>query len=216
MEISIPGASHARVIAPRFVSQRTIEQFIHSRSGWIIEKLAAKRKLHEILSQKKYDTGHEYLFLGRKYPLNIIRSVTGKVRTQFDGRQWNISAPEGFSEMDIKTALVGWYRREAGEVFGGRVFYFSRLMRLVPQKITVKTQKRLWGSCNHHHAAINLNWLLIMAPLSVVDYVIVHELCHLVVPDHSPRFWKKVAKVMPSFKEHERWLKANAGEMQLP
>lgn len=89
-------------------------------------------------------------------------------------------------------------------------------MGLAPQRITVKTQKRLWGSCNHHGRSINLNWMLVMTPLMVIDYVVVHELCHLLVPNHSRRFWKHVAQYFPDYQASEKWLKTHAPEMQLP
>ena len=116
----------------------------------------------------------------------------------------------------IKEKLIKWYRAQAEEIFGGRVFYFSRIMGLEPQKIAVKTQKRIWGSCGYHDKAISLNWQLVFAPMDVIDYVVVHELAHLDTPNHSRKFWKSVANILPDYKMRQNWLKNNRLSMKLP
>lgn len=216
IELSVPSSTAVRVIAPRFVPLETIERFIHSRSDWIIKRIQEKRSEEERIGHKKYETGHDFLFLGQNYPLIVEKKDYLMTRVSFSGDKWEVRANAATTEKMIKNKLVQWYRKQAGEVLGGRVFHYSRVMGLEPQKITVKTQKRLWGSCNHHGRSINLNWTLIMAPLSVIDYVVVHELCHLEVPNHSQRFWRKVAKFMPDYKKSEEWLKHNAALMRLP
>lgn len=216
MEISILSERQARVTAPRFVSLPTIEKFIYSRSDWIIKRIVQKRFEEEKLKCKKYETGHTFLFMGQAYPIVIDRQHNYATKVSFSGTQWNVRANTGTTAAMIRSKLIAWYRREAGEILGSRIFHYSRVMGLVPQKITVKTQKRLWGSCNYHGKSINLNWILVMAPLAVIDYVVVHELCHLEVPNHSQRFWKKVIKFMPEYQKSEKWLKTHAVEMRLP
>ncbi len=221
IELSVPSSTAVRVIAPRFVPLETIERFIHSRSDWIIKRIQEKRSEEERVGHKKYETGHDFLFLGQAYPLIVEKKNYLMTKVSFSGDRWEVRANDATTEKMIKNKLVLWYRKQAGEVLAGRVFHYSRVMGLepsekAPQKITVKTQKRLWGSCNHHGKSINLNWTLIMAPLSVIDYVVVHELCHLEVPNHSQRFWRKVAKFMPDYKKSEEWLKHNAALMRLP
>lgn len=216
MEISILSDSQTRVTAPRFVPLPTIEKFIYSRADWIIKRIVQKRVEEDKLRYKKYETGHTYLFMGQAYPIVIDRQHNYATKVSFSGTQWDVRANTGTTPAMIKSKLIAWYRREAGEILGGRIFHYSRVMGLAPQKITVKTQKRLWGSCNHHGKSINLNWILVMAPLTVIDYVVVHELCHLEIPNHSQRFWKKVSKFMPDYQKSEQWLKTHAAEMRLP
>ena len=128
-----------------------------------------------------------------------------------------ITVPRGLSESQrqekIKEKIVKWYRAQAEEILGVRIFHYSRILGVEPKKIAIRTQKRLWGNCDYNTKTIHLNWQIILSPLKVIDYVIVHELCHLIVPDHSRRFWKKVADVMPDFKEYKKWLRVNAHEM---
>ncbi|MCK5215931.1 MAG: M48 family metallopeptidase, partial [Candidatus Omnitrophica bacterium] len=93
---------------------------------------------------------------------------------------------------------------------------YARLMGSWPRKIAVRTQKRIWGSCSKSQQRINLNWCLIMASLPVIDYVVVHELCHLGVANHSGRFWKKSEKIFPDHKIRKKWLRSRAGDMVMP
>ncbi len=216
MQISITSLAATHVVAPRLVPLEIIERFIHSRADWILQKTTEKRREIEKFGQRKYETGHTFLFMGQAYSLVVDRTANCSTKVTFCEDHWSVRANAATSQAMIKKKLILWYRKQAGEIFGSRVFHYSRLMSLTPQKITVKTQKRLWGSCNHQGKSINLNWVLVMAPLSVIDYVIVHELCHLEVPNHSARFWKKVAKFMPDYKEQEKWLKAHAAQMHLP
>ncbi len=216
MEISISSLAQARVSAPRFVPLETIERFIFSRSDWILQKVAEKKNEAERLAAKSYETGQEFLFMGKFYPLAVDREANASVKISLVDNRWEVRANAGTSQKMIKNKLIAWYRREAGEILGARTFHYSRIMGLTPQKITVKTQQRLWGSCNPHGQSINLNWTLVMAPLAAIDYVVVHELCHLLVPDHSPRFWKKVAGVLPDYKKQAQWLKTYAPQMRLP
>ncbi len=216
MEISITPAATTRVVAPRFVALETIEHFIHSRSEWILQKITQKQAQLQAYGHKQYETGHDFLFMGKAYPLFVDRLANSSTKIILENDRLKVRAHAGTSQAMIKSKLTRWYRRQAGEVFGARVFHHSRLMGLAPQKITVKTQKRLWGSCNHTDKSINLNWVLVMAPLEVIDYVIVHELCHLEVPNHSQRFWEKVKKFMPEYKQQEHWLKTHALQMRLP
>ncbi len=216
MEIAITSSALARVTVPRFVDFQTIEGFIHSRADWILQKLTEKQAQLEKFGKKEYETGHEFLFMGKSYALAVDRLAGCSTKIFFRGDRWEVRANCATSQAMIKSKLVAWYRKEAGEIFGTRIFHYSRLMGLMPQKITVKTQKRLWGSCNHHGKSINLNWVLVMAPLSVIDYVVVHELCHLEVPNHSKRFWQKVEKFMPDYEKQEEWLKINSVQMHLP
>jgi predicted metal-dependent hydrolase len=116
----------------------------------------------------------------------------------------------------LRQELEVWYRSQALEILGGRVVYHSRRMKVPFHEVAVRTQKRLWGSCHIGSKKINLNWKLVMAPIEVIDYVVVHELSHLLVANHSKRFWKTVEGFMPGYKDHHAWLKKNSTRMVLP
>lgn len=220
MEISITDGLEVKVAVPRFVPQKEIQSFIKEKAEWIIRRLDEAYHVKKTIEQKQYSHGHEFLFLGKRYPLSVGPGDGRAAAIDFDGQCWNILLPVDLDPEDhgpaIKKALTGWYRAQAEEVMGGRIFHYARLMGLEPKKVAVRSQKRIWGSCHHSSGAINLNWQLIMTPLEVIDYVVVHELAHLEVPDHSRRFWKRVEKTLPDYKTRQKWLKERALDMVLP
>ncbi len=218
IEIAVSASSHARVTAPRGVPIDQITHFIQGKADWILQKLRERRSCETRLSRRRYEPGHRFLFLGKDYPLEIAAQEI-RDGIHFDGRRWAVCVPQdadGEQASRIKKVLCQWYRQQAKELLGTRTFHYARRMGVEPRRITVKTQKRLWGSCNHRGQSINLNWALVMAPLEVIDYVVVHELCHLEVPNHSKRFWHAVAKILPDYRVRQHWLKAHAVEMALP
>ena len=100
------------------------------------------------------------------------------------------------------------YMRKAKETITKRVAYFARLMGVSYRNITIREQKTRWGSCSSEKN-LNFNWKLILAPPEVLDYVVVHELCHRREMNHSQAFWKEVEKILPDYRERQKWLKDN-------
>ena len=106
----------------------------------------------------------------------------------------------------IHSSLKKWYKKKFREVAIPRLTYFADQYNLSVNQVRIKEQKTLWGSCSSRNN-INLNYLLIMAPMNVIDYVIIHELAHTIHRNHSSHFWKTVESMMPNFKEAKTWLK---------
>jgi len=219
IEISVDTDLNVKVAAPRYSSEKDVRSFIDERASWIMEKLKEARVRQARLQKKRYRDGNSFLFLGKAYPLQVQETEAKRAKIGFSGQQWHIWIPRGKEgkekEQAVRTQLLKWYRHEAMEIFGGRVFHFSRILKIEPRQVSIRGQKRIWGSCDHHKQVINLNWHLVMAPLAVIDYVVVHELCHIFHPNHSQRFWKKVEKVMPDFRPRRKWLKDQEPDMVL-
>ncbi len=215
--ICIDPQGLVKVFAPENVYDKSIADFINKKADWIIKHIRIRKAFKKQSIFTGSFEGKEPLFLGRKYPLNIERTQKKRGKLDFDGKVFNIALPAADDHNEEAAAFrdlfINWYRKQASEIFGGRVFHYSRIMKAEPQQISIRTQKRLWGSCDSRKKAINLNWQLIMAPLEVIDYVVVHELSHFFHPNHSKRFWSKVEQYMPNYKEHKQWLKKNAAEM---
>jgi hypothetical protein len=107
----------------------------------------------------------------------------------------------------IKRALMDWYLQRAEEKIGERASLLARLIGKQPTSIKIKNQERRWGSCSKN-GEIRFNWKIVMVPASVIDYVVTHELCHLIYPHHSTRFWQKVQSIIPDYKKKREWLKS--------
>lgn len=110
--------------------------------------------------------------------------------------------------------LEAIYRDAAREYFPKRVSYFSHVLGVNYGKITIRDQKTRWGSCSSK-GNLSFNWRLILAPPNVLDYVVVHELCHRKEMNHSQRFWALVESVMPEYREYRKWLKENGNKLTL-
>ncbi len=209
------------VLAPFFIKQDMIFDFIREKSCWIVNKIEEVKKRQIFLEKRRFDNGFMFLFLGHKYPLIVVEDENRSkhARIDFDGTAWTIKLPytiQDRREDIIKKKLIGWYKIQAKELLPSRVFYYSRIIGVESvNKIVVKTQKRLWGNCDYTAKIIRLNWQIILAPLKVIDYVVVHEICHLIFPNHSRRFWRKVGEIFPQYKESRRWLREHYMEMSL-
>lgn len=218
--ISVNERAQVFVAAPHWMQKNEINDFIRQKAGWIKRKLSEAEKYKSYLQEKIFDQDGEFLYLGKKYRIDLFVRNVKRVSVKFDGLRWLVFIPPGLSDKArqdlIKKKMTQWYRAQAQEVLGGRIFYYSRIMGVAPKKIAVRTQKRVWGNCDYNTQTIHLNWQIVLSPLDVVDYIVVHELCHLLVPDHSQRFWKKVEKILPDYKQQVQWLKINALEMALP
>jgi len=108
----------------------------------------------------------------------------------------------------VKTALLHWYRGQAEKILKDRVEYYGHFITEPVGVVRIKEQKSRWGSCSTK-GNLNLNWRLLLAPQEVLDYVVVHELAHLKIMNHSSDFWKYVAEILPDYKRWDRWLKQN-------
>ena len=105
-------------------------------------------------------------------------------------------------------------RDEAARLINERVALYAGKLQLFPKKVAIRDQRRRWGSCSARTGAVNLNWRLVMAPLEVLDYVVVHELSHIKHADHSRDFWLFVSSIVPNYKLHRKWLRENGERLR--
>ncbi len=182
-----------------------IKKFLLSHKNWIEKSLRKFKKIQEEYPQITFFEGQAFPFLGQNYCLQIRRGeafniqMTSKFTIQ-------ITTTKELSHREIRKILLDFYYRLAQKIIIGRVSKLSQEMSLIPQKISLRKQKTLWGSCTQK-GHIQINWKLMAAPLSVLDYVITHELAHLKHHNHSKQFWDEVSKFCPEYKLMRRWLR---------
>ncbi len=200
------------VVAPPRVPVHEIESFIDSHRGWIrdkVEKYQALSADHK--GAERLEDGAFIPFRGEPTPLavTLVERVHPKV-VEGDGFRLELPRhmPASEHEAAIERALGNHLKKQARSDALMAIERFGPRHGLVPSALRIKDQKRLWGSCTHK-GVVNLNWRLILAPVDVFDYVVVHELCHLRHPHHQPPFWRAVGEVMPDFERHRHWLKVN-------
>ena len=214
MAITVNGDGTIRVAAPRGTAARTVQKWVASQSPWIVRKLAELETAHRLLAQRNYLSGEDFFYLGRPYKLELTHEPR-RVRpaVQLGEGTILVKAPD-CSPAVVKESLQGWYRWAAGRHIRMRVEHYQVRLGKYPGRITIREQKTRWGSCSAR-GNLNFNWRVMMAPPEIVDYLVVHELCHLVHLNHSPEFWALVATVIPDYKARKDWLRKNGPSLRL-
>jgi predicted metal-dependent hydrolase len=211
-EIRITSERTLQVRGPLKVSDKKIIELLHTKAGWIVKKLEAMRMRPPVKPGRRFADGEPYPYMGDEYPLNITVSPNkSRVSVKLVEEGFLISVPEHNPDI-IRSALEQWCRKTAGQVLPERVRAVEGRMGLKCRQVTVKDQKKRWGSCSSL-GNINLNWRLILMPPDVMDSVIVHELAHLVHPNHSSHFYGYLGLHNPDHKAHDRWLKEQGRQL---
>lgn len=200
------------VVIPVRMSLKVVEQFVMAKQPWIeatLQKLR-HRALHATsLAPPVYQDGVLIPFEGNYYPLRIMPTSLQKIKLEFVN-QFDLYVPQsrnaGMDSETIKAVLTRWFKEEAKRKVQRLVEQHAQHRQLFPRLIRIKTQKSRWGSCGAAND-ININWLLIFAPPAILEYVVVHELCHIQQRNHSANFWALVAEHLPDYQQQRHWLK---------
>ncbi|MCG8314206.1 MAG: M48 family metallopeptidase [Pseudomonadales bacterium] len=197
------------VLAPEPFDLPQIEQIIERKRSWIYKNLAEWEDLNRTRIHRQYVNGESFLYLGRNYRLQLVMGQDEPLvfrNGQFQlSRKYLQDAPELFKQ---------FYKNKLLKKINERAPGYAEKMAKQPSGYRVMELKNRWGSCSAQ-GVLNFHWKCAMLPLSVLDYVIVHELAHLQHSNHSPAFWRLVEKVMPGYEEHKVWLKFNGAKMSL-
>ena len=194
--------------APFEVSEEIINRVILKHSNWI-EKKKKEMQLRDIkFSKKEFINGEGFLYLGNYYRLRLVENQETPLNFEngfFLSKEYLARAEDIF---------IDWYKERAYEKISERVKWYAQKRGFKYNKINITNAQKRWGSCSCLNN-LNFSWRLIMAPLSVIDYVVVHELVHLVEKNHSRAFWNKVKMLMTDYKKHQEWLKKNGHLLRL-
>jgi len=197
------------VKAPFGVSEQTIKNVVIKHKDWI------ERKKKDILSRdpkfagKEFVNGEGFLYLGKYYKLNIVNKQDAPLL--FNNNYFYLLRDYLPVARDL---FINWYKEKAYEKISERVEWYAKKRGFVYNKINITSANQRWGSCSSK-GNLNFSWRLIMAPLSVIDYVVVHELVHLEERNHAKSFWSKVKMLMPEYEKHRDWLKRNGYLLRL-
>jgi len=203
----IDGAVQA--IVPDQLSDGRVEALIQKRTPWIRKKL---REQSQIVTPKpkEYVSGESFTYLGRNYRLKVSRGTDRGVK--LTGGYLEVGLPKKPKDGDVRNALVEWYEGHALERLIEKTSRYAGIMGVAPNSISVREYKSRWGSCSSN-GEISYNWRIIIAPHHIVDYVVVHELCHLKHPNHSPAYWKSVKREIPDYEVCRQWLKEQGSSL---
>lgn len=190
------------VHAPEGISDEKIRQAVDTKRQWIYEKTGHPQKYRDLPHPpgKELVSGESALYLGRQYRIEVVRTDLAEVRF---AQSFFISATQGEKRTE---ALREWYVGKANEKIIPRVKGHARRLGVDVAGGKIVDNRYRWGSCTLKNN-VNFNWRLIKAPMFVIDYVIIHELAHLIESNHTPRFWNIVRAQSSTMEKAKAWLK---------
>ncbi len=192
-----------RVFVPAGQGEAQALDFLRRRRRWLFRALGRMQRLAERVPVRILEHGSSLPYLGRDLRLEVGLAAAPEVRREGDVLQ--VRVPRRVPGT-LRKALQAWYAAEAERVFNAWVGEASRRFDLTVRRVRVSDARRRWGSCSPN-GTLAFHWRLLLAPEPVARYLVAHELAHLTVPNHSKRFWARVAELCPDYAEQERWLK---------
>jgi predicted metal-dependent hydrolase len=207
---SIDG-SGLTITAPRWVTLADIEAAITEKQRWILAKLAEwkTRTEQRVLPQIVWRDGAQLPYLGQ--PVTVALAA-GTIAFDADAQRLALPLPTHADAQQIKDRVQGWLQSEAKRIFGERLACYADKLGVTYSAYALSSAATRWGSCSSD-GKIRLNWRLIHFPMSIIDYVVAHELAHLREMNHSARFWATVESIFPDFREARHTLKHHPPEL---
>ncbi|MBP9719629.1 MAG: M48 family metallopeptidase [Candidatus Levybacteria bacterium] len=191
------------VKAPMLMPKFFINRFIEKNKEWIQKRTALVQQKKAL--EKIYKDGEAFLYLGETYPL-VLRNVS-----RIEIAEGKLFYPQAI-KFRIKKEIEQWYIAQAKEIITREVKRYAKEMNTTYTDLTFSDTKSQWGRCTHDNR-LQFSWRLVMTPLLVLRYVVVHELAHTFEKNHSYLFWSKVRSVNPSYKQQIKWLKENGNTL---
>jgi predicted metal-dependent hydrolase len=190
------------VRAPMNTSKEVIEKEINKRKFLLFQKINNPQKYESPKPRKEFVSGESLLFLGKHHKMEVVQEEIGGI--QFDNKFYISKVNQDIAEQLFKD----WYFKQAEEKIIPKVTFHAKNLGVKYNTIKILDLKYRWGSCTPKDN-INFNWRLIKAPIFVIDYIVVHELTHLIESNHTPEFWNIVSVQLPHYNKAKDWLKDN-------
>jgi len=205
-----------QVAIPKRFPLAKVDALVCGKADWIRRKLSQYKDIQAQYQPKQYASGEIFTYLGHDYRLQVVEGAETPVILRQGvlrvGVPHNLSPEQRRSS--VARTLEAWFREQALCHLEERSAWFASQMHVTPASVGIKSYRSRWGSC-HADGRIYFNWRIIMASPSIVDYVVVHELCHLVHHNHSPDYWSLVESVMPEYRDAKCWLKQHGHGLEI-
>lgn len=207
LEISVHPDGRVAVTAPHDTDLEKIEEKLRKRSSWVERNIREVNLLPQTQSPRQWVSGETHRYLGRQYRLKV--AVGPQTSVKLKGAFFYVSVPDKTDVNAIRKAMEAWYRKHAQPRFEQRLSLCLRASKpflgIDQVDLVIRKMKSRWGSCTPT-GRIVLNLDLIKAPIQCIDYIIMHELCHLAVMNHSAKFWNLLSKCMPDWEKRRKAL----------
>jgi predicted metal-dependent hydrolase len=205
LELIVDRGGELVIAAPSESDEASMAAFVREKKFWLYCKLAEKETKQQPAGGKEFVSGESFPYLGRSYRLLLVEDQEAPLRMT-NGRFLLRSdhAPQG------RETFVVWYSERARPWLRKRISGWVPRVGVVPKGIEIRDLGYRWGSCGRA-GTLNFHWAAILLPPSVIDYLIVHELVHLIEPNHTPVFWQQVGRVLPDYEQRKLWLAEQGG-----
>jgi predicted metal-dependent hydrolase len=213
-DIVIERDGRVLVRAPKTIPPERIEDIVEAKRYWIYKTLAEWRDLNATRVLREYRNGEGFLYLGRSYRLSLISDQDELVVLKggrFCLRRELVDQGEVAA---AKAAFRDYFIARGLERITDRVRYYAPKVGVTPRHIDVRELGHRWASCSPR-GNLAFHWKCMMAPPTIIDYIVVHELCHFHCLDHTDAFWNEVDKVLPDYRERKDWLRKNGAAMDV-
>lgn len=200
------------ITVPECFDSGTLDTFLREKQGWILAKLDYFAQLKQSSLAGK-QPGWYVLYRGREYRVEVRTEEAAAGAVEVVDDKIVVMLNEGSGE-DAAVVLECWMKSMARLLINQRIRVLNNVLKLRFNRVAIRGQKTRWGSCSNL-GNLNFNWRLVMAPLQVMDYIVAHELLHLIQPNHSKKFWALVESVCPDYKACRDWLKKNGHRLKI-
>lgn len=207
------------VTAPEGTTEDKINDLLMKKAPWIRKKLQEYEEIHPFIQEREFLSGEKLPYLGRLYRLKIIKEeCLQKSSFKFQQGKFIATVPISLNETEYRRVIYPLYKKwviaKATKFTQNRLNRFTAKLRENPTHIQIKEQRQRWGSCTPD-GKILLNWRIFLAPTSVIDYILVHELAHLKNMDHSTDFWNTIKMILPNYEDKKEWLRINGRKLYI-
>lgn len=196
------------VCAPLQATELEIRQVVEKHAAWIHKTRDKLRERNLITREKTYADGELFWYLGKQYPLQLVEGAKTPLELT------NHFRLDRRALVNLQGVFKNWYRQQARALLTARVEKYAAQYGFQYKTLRITSARTRWGSCSSS-GYLNFSWRLVQAPLEIIDSVILHELAHLKVRNHSPAFYAYLAQLNPAWKVHRQWLKQHAAELLL-
>jgi len=209
-----------RVTAPTLSTMAQINALVQAKQAWIRAKIAQWQASVRVLPPwpTQWYSGVSVGYLGEKLTLQVSWQPIADYCCQVQGQQLQVGIPQHWPLLEseeLEALVLIWLKQQAKRYVETAIAFYCPQLGRWPRQVKLRRPKRRWGSCGIHND-IYINWALILAPLAVLNYVVLHELGHLWYRGHGTRFWQLICRWMPDYKVQERWLSEHGWSIQLP
>ena len=213
-DIIIERDGSVLVRAPEWADDELIDSIVKSKHFWIFQSLAEWQDVNATRVLREYKNGEGFLYLGRAYRLLLVGDQNEPLKLENDRFTLRRALVEHGEIEAAKDAFRNFYISRGIDQIRQRVDYFTPKIGMTPASVDVRELGNRWASCSAT-GALAFHWKCMMAPRSIIDYIVVHELCHFRHRDHTDAFWNEVDKVISDYRERKEWLRKNGAGLDV-